>query len=68
MTRPAAPDLPPPTFDDVRRAAERIRPYAHCTPVLTCSSLDQLVGARVFLKCENFQKVGAFKFRAPDPG
>jgi threonine dehydratase len=52
-----------PTLIDIRRAAERIRPYAHRTPVLTCESLDQQVGARVFLKCENFQKVGAFKFR-----
>jgi threonine dehydratase len=52
-----------PTLIDIRRAAERIRPYAHRTPVLTCESLDRQVGARVFLKCENFQKVGAFKFR-----
>lgn len=52
-----------PTLQDIRRAAERIRPYAHRTPVLTCESLDRRVGARVFLKCENFQKVGAFKFR-----
>ncbi len=53
----------PPTLDDIRRAAERIRPYAHRTPVLTCASLDRETGARVFLKCENLQKVGAFKFR-----
>ena len=52
-----------PTIADVRAAAERIRPYAHRTPVLTCSSLDAMVGARLFFKCENFQKVGAFKFR-----
>lgn len=52
-----------PTLTDIRAAAERIRPYAHRTPVLTCQSLDEAVGARVFLKCENFQKVGAFKFR-----
>ena len=52
-----------PTLADVRRAAERIRPYAHRTPVLTCSSLDAMTGARLFFKCENFQKVGAFKFR-----
>ena len=52
-----------PSLADIRAAAERIRPYAHRTPVLTCQSLDEQVGARVFLKCENLQKVGAFKFR-----
>lgn len=52
-----------PTLNDIQAAAERIRPYAHRTPVLTCASLDQRVGAQVFLKCENLQKVGAFKFR-----
>ena len=52
-----------PTLADIRAAAERIRPYAHRTPVLTCASLDREVGARVFLKCENLQRVGAFKFR-----
>jgi threonine dehydratase len=51
------------TLFDIRQAAERIRPYAHRTPVLTCASLDEKVGAQVFLKCENLQKVGAFKFR-----
>jgi threonine dehydratase len=52
-----------PTLIDIRQAAERIRPYAHRTPVMTNESLNQQVGARVFLKCENLQKVGAFKFR-----
>lgn len=52
-----------PTLADIRQAAARIAPYAHRTPVLTCSSLDALVGAQVFCKGENFQKVGAFKFR-----
>lgn len=51
------------TLEDIRQAVERIRPYAHRTPVLTCESLDQRLGAQVFLKCENLQKVGAFKFR-----
>ena len=51
------------TLDDILKAAERIRPYAHRTPVVTCAALDDWVGARIFLKCENFQKVGAFKFR-----
>ena len=52
-----------PTLTDIRQAAKRIRPYAHRTPVLTCASLDQRVGTQVFMKCENLQKVGAFKFR-----
>jgi len=51
------------TFTDIQQAAERIKPYAHRTPVLTNESLNQKVGAQVFLKCENLQKVGAFKFR-----
>jgi threonine dehydratase len=55
---PGAPDL-----EAIRAAAERIRPYAHRTPVLTCSSLDTMAGAELFFKCENLQKVGAFKFR-----
>ncbi len=55
--------MPTPTLTDIRQAAERIRPYAHRTPVLTCASLDEQVGAQVFMKCENLQKVGAFKFR-----
>jgi len=53
----------PPTLSDIREAAERIRPYVHYTPVLTNESLNEKVGAQVFLKCENMQKVGAFKFR-----
>ncbi len=53
----------PPTLNDIREAAGRIKPYAHRTPVLTSESLNRQVGAQVFLKCENFQKVGAFKFR-----
>jgi len=52
-----------PTIDEIRQAAWRIQPYAHRTPVLSCASLDRQVGAKVFLKCENLQKVGAFKFR-----
>ena len=53
----------PPTINDIHQAAERIKPYAHRTPVLTNESLNGQVGAQVFLKCENLQKVGAFKFR-----
>jgi threonine dehydratase len=52
-----------PSLNDIRQAAERIRPYAHRTPIMTNESLNRQVGARVFLKCENLQKVGAFKFR-----
>ncbi len=52
-----------PTCDDVLQAAERIRPHAHRTPVLTCAAIDKRLGASIFMKCENFQKVGAFKFR-----
>ncbi len=52
-----------PTIDDIRRAHERIEPFIHRTPVLTCRSLDDLLGARLFFKCENLQKVGAFKMR-----
>ncbi len=52
-----------PTREDIERASERIRGLAHRTPVLTCSGLDSMTGARLFFKCENFQKVGAFKFR-----
>ncbi|MCL7427733.1 pyridoxal-phosphate dependent enzyme [Streptomyces sp. YS415] len=54
---------PPITPDDVRDAAARLKGVAHRTPVLRSRTLDGLVGAEVFLKCENFQRVGAFKFR-----
>ncbi|MFI9046359.1 pyridoxal-phosphate dependent enzyme [Streptomyces sp. NPDC053427] len=59
--RPAA--VPAVTLDDVRDAAGRLAGIAHRTPVLRSRTLDALVGAEVFLKCENFQRVGAFKFR-----
>ena len=51
------------SIDDVRTAAERIRGVGHRTPVLTSKTLDQMAGRKLFFKCENFQKVGAFKFR-----
>jgi threonine dehydratase len=60
---PAMPDPSPVSFDDVRAAAGRLAGIAHRTPVLTSRTLDSLVGAEVFVKCENFQRVGAFKFR-----
>ena len=47
----------------VRDAAARIAGRAHITPVVTCATLDLIAGRRLFFKCENFQKVGAFKFR-----
>ncbi|HSL28783.1 MAG TPA: pyridoxal-phosphate dependent enzyme, partial [Anaerolineales bacterium] len=47
----------------IEAAAQRIEPYIHRTPVLTNRSLDARMDAQVFLKCENLQKVGAFKFR-----
>ncbi len=51
------------SFDDVVAAAERLRGVAHRTPVVTSRTLDERTGARVFLKAENFQRMGAFKFR-----
>jgi threonine dehydratase len=52
-----------PTFDDVLAAAERIVPFVHRTPIMTSATLDRELGAQVFFKCENLQKVGAFKAR-----
>ncbi len=52
-----------PTASDIEQAHDRIRPYIHRTPVMTSSSLDEMAGCEVFFKCENFQKVGAFKAR-----
>jgi len=52
-----------PDIDDMLAAHERIEPYIHRTPVLTSSYLDELTGARLFFKCENFQKAGVFKAR-----
>jgi threo-3-hydroxy-L-aspartate ammonia-lyase len=51
------------SFDDVARAHERIKPQARRTPALTSATVDALTGASVFFKCENFQRMGAFKFR-----
>jgi threonine dehydratase len=55
--------LPAIDINDIRRAATRIRPYAHRTPVITCATMDSMTGATLFFKCENLQRVGAFKFR-----
>ena len=62
-TEPTTDAAAPPTFADVRDAAERLRGNAHRTPVLTSRRLDEELGLHVYLKCENFQRVGAFKFR-----
>lgn len=51
------------TIDDVRAAADRIRPHVHRTPVMTSRRLDERAGRRLLLKCENLQRVGAFKIR-----
>jgi threonine dehydratase len=55
--------VPAPSFSSVRAAAERLRGIAHRTPVLTSRTLDSIAGGPVFLKCENMQRMGAFKFR-----
>jgi threonine dehydratase len=47
----------------IEQAHERIKPYIHRTPVLTCTAIDAIAGCYIFFKCENFQKVGAFKAR-----
>ena len=52
-----------PTYDDMLAAQARIRPHIHRTPVLTSSYFNELTGAELFFKCENFQKAGAFKVR-----
>ena len=52
-----------PTFDDVKTAALRLAGHAHRTPVMTSATADTLLGASLFFKCENFQRMGAFKFR-----
>lgn len=52
-----------PTYEDVVAAHARIAPHIHRTPVLTSSFLNELTGAELFFKCENFQKAGAFKVR-----
>ncbi len=56
-------DPTPPTIEDIRPAARRIEPYVHRTPVLTCGRIDEVADAEIHLKCENLQKVGAFKAR-----
>jgi threonine dehydratase len=52
-----------PTLKDVQAAVKRIGPYVHNTPVLTSSTIDRMIEATIFFKCENFQRMGAFKIR-----
>lgn len=54
---------PPITKDSITSAHEKIKPYIHRTPVMTSAGVDEKTGARLFFKCENFQKIGAFKAR-----
>ena len=51
------------SMDDVIAASKRIEGYGHRTPILTNKTIDELTGKKIFFKCENFQKIGAFKFR-----
>jgi len=51
------------SIDDVRAAARRIEGVGHRTPILTSQTLDEMAGRKLFFKCENFQKIGAFKLR-----
>ncbi|KAF0238204.1 MAG: hypothetical protein FD181_1230 [Prolixibacteraceae bacterium] len=52
-----------PTYSDIEQAHRIVQKYAHRTPVFTSTSINKIVGGNLFFKCENFQKVGAFKFR-----
>lgn len=52
-----------PTPEIIEAAHRRIHPYIHCTPLMTSQAINKMVGAELVFKCENFQKVGAFKFR-----
>lgn len=52
-----------PSLNDIRSAHSRIRPFIHLTPVMSSKQINRLFGCELFFKCENFQKVGAFKFR-----
>ena len=52
-----------PNLNDIQAAHERIKPYIHHTPVMSSTLINRMFDAEIYLKCENFQKVGAFKFR-----
>ena len=49
--------------NDLIKCHDRIKPFIHNTPVLTSSSINKMIGANLFFKCDNFQKMGAFKMR-----
>ena len=53
----------PVSYEDVCKAAKRLEGVANKTPVMTSRTLNAKTGAKIYLKCENYQKVGAFKFR-----
>lgn len=55
--------MAPVSFENIRDAGKRIRPYIHRTATLTCGTLDKMVEASLYFKCENFQRAGAFKYR-----
>ena len=63
MTAPNPAPVLPVTDGDIAAAAERLAGHANHTPVMTSRALDERTGAKVFFKCENFQRMGAFKFR-----
>ncbi|MFN3489114.1 MAG: threonine/serine dehydratase [Emticicia sp.] len=52
-----------PSLNDIKEVHERIKPFIHQTPVLSSTSINELAGCEIFFKCENFQKIGAFKAR-----
>ncbi|HRT47356.1 MAG TPA: pyridoxal-phosphate dependent enzyme [Bacteroidales bacterium] len=52
-----------PSLENIKEAHRRIKSYVHRTPVMTSTQINRISGAEIFFKCENFQKVGAFKFR-----
>ncbi len=53
----------PVSFEDIIDAHERIKPFVHRTPILTSESINEIAGCKLYFKCENFQKIGAFKAR-----
>ncbi len=63
MSAASSRSLELPNLETIREALHRISPHIHRTPVLTCASLDEMAGARLYFKCENFQRCGAFKIR-----
>ena len=52
-----------PAKNDIIEAHSRIKEHIHRTPILTSVSINEITGASLYFKCENFQKIGAFKFR-----